>query len=78
MDHNKDYDRNNDREDAYSNDLLKEVVGSALDVEKEMMQNYLVAADRIHGNEALKRRLREFAEGNAKRSSQLEEELNQL
>lgn len=78
MDHSKDYDRDHDLEDVLSDNVLKEVVEAALDVEKEMMQHYLIAAERIHGNEDLKKRLQEFAEGNAKRSSQLEDELNHM
>jgi hypothetical protein len=78
LNHSNDYDREKDKEDVFSNEMLFEVVESALNVEKEMMQSYLVAADRIHDNEVLKLRLREFAEGNAKRSTQLEDVLNQL
>jgi hypothetical protein len=39
------------------------------------MKTYLITAERIHDNEELQKRLRNFAEGNAKRSRQLMDEL---
>lgn len=59
------------------NDDLLEVLQSSLDHEEEMMRTYLIAAERIHESKELKLRLREFAEGNAKRSRQLIEEIKQ-
>lgn len=56
-------------------DDLQEILQTSLDHEEEMMRTYLIAAERIHESEELKLRLREFAEGNAKRSKQLIEEI---
>lgn len=50
----------------------------SVELEEEMMRSYLITAERIHKNEDLQTRLREFAEGNAKRSRQLLDELNNL
>lgn len=61
-----------------NHDELQEVLQTALDHEEEMMRTYLIAAERVHESEQLKLRLREFAEGNAKRSKQLIDELKRL
>lgn len=42
------------------------------------MRTYLIAADNIHDDDELKNRLENFAEGNAKRTDQLIEELKEL
>lgn len=60
------------------NDELQEILQTSLDHEEEMMRTYLIAAERIHDSEELKLRLREFAEGNAKRSRQLIDELKKF
>jgi hypothetical protein len=60
------------------NENLQEILQTSLDHEEEMMRTYLIAAERIHESEELKLRLREFAEGNAKRSRQLIDELKRL
>ncbi|MDQ0253575.1 hypothetical protein J2S74_000947 [Evansella vedderi] len=60
------------------NDELQQLLQSSLDHEEEMMRTYLIAAERVHHNDELKLRLREFAEGNAKRSRQLIDEINRL
>ena len=57
---------------------LEELLQTSLDHEEEMMRSYLIAAERVHESEELKLRLREFAEGNAKRSRQLIDEINRL
>ncbi len=62
----------------YTNEELKEILQTSLDHEEEMMRTYLIAAERIDQSEELKLRLREFAEGNAKRSRQLIEELKRF
>lgn len=59
-------------------DELEELLQTSLNHEEEMMRTYLIAAERIHESEELKLRLREFAEGNAKRSRQLIAELKRL
>jgi transcription initiation factor IIF auxiliary subunit len=78
MDHNKDYDRDHDREDVLTNDSLRDILEASFKVENELMRQYVMTAERIHDNEELKERLQNFAQGNAKRTSQLEDELNQL
>lgn len=60
------------------NEELKEILQTSLDHEEEMMRTYLIAADKIDESEELKLRLREFAEGNAKRSRQLLDELKRF
>lgn len=42
------------------------------------MRTYLITAERIHDNDVLKERLENFAQGNAKRTKQLMDELNDL
>lgn len=59
-------------------DDLQEMLQTSLDHEEEMMRTYLIAAERIHESDELKLRLREFAEGNAKRSRQLLDEIKRL
>jgi hypothetical protein len=60
------------------NDDLMEILQTSLDHEEEMMRAYLIAAERIHESDELKLRLREFAEGNAKRSRQLIDEIKKF
>lgn len=55
---------------------LDEFLQASIDQEEEMMRSYLMAAEHVHDSDQLKLRLREFAEGNAKRSRQLINELN--
>jgi superfamily I DNA/RNA helicase len=78
MNHNKDYDRDHDREDTLTNDSLRDFLEASKKQENELMRQYVMTAERIHNNEELKDRLQNFAQGNAKRTSQLEDELNQL
>ena len=78
MNHQKDYDRDHDREDALNKESLKKQLEDSLDTETEMMKKYLITADRIHDNKQLKQRLENFSEGNAKRSQQLQDELDDL
>ncbi|MCT2535214.1 hypothetical protein NC661_11905 [Aquibacillus koreensis] len=75
MNHEKDYDRDFDREDHLSSDHLRHILQSSHDIEVKLMREYLIAADRIHDNPELKERLKNFAEGNAKRTDQLLDEL---
>jgi hypothetical protein len=76
MNHDVDYDRDGDKEDALSVESVMQALQSSLEQEEEMMRNYLILADRIHDNDVLKTRLENFAEGNAKRSRQLIDELS--
>lgn len=57
---------------------LKGVLEKSLEVETELLRTYTITSERLHGNEQLKDRLQNFAEGNAKRSRQLIEELEQM
>ncbi|WP_196305244.1 hypothetical protein [Metabacillus sediminilitoris] len=75
MNHELDYDRDYDNEDELSKKSLKQILQMSLERENEMMKTYLITAERIHDNEDLQNRLRNFAEGNAKRSRQLMDEL---
>ncbi|WP_332634473.1 hypothetical protein [Halalkalibacter flavus] len=75
MNHDVDYDRDGDREDALSVESVIQALQSSLEQEEEMMRNYLILAERIHDNDVLKTRLENFAEGNAKRSRQLIDEI---
>jgi rubrerythrin len=78
MNHDKDYDRDHDREDQLTQLSLKEFLMQSMDKEEELMRAYLITADRTHGDEELKACLEEFAEGNAKRSQQLWEEIKKI
>ncbi|MGM0876894.1 MAG: hypothetical protein ACQEWV_19590 [Bacillota bacterium] len=78
MNHNNDYDRDHDREDALTHDSLRNVLEASYKIENELMRQYVMTAERIHNNKELKDRLQNFAQGNAKRTSQLADELNQL
>jgi rubrerythrin len=75
MNHELDYDRDYDNEDELSKKSLKQILQMSLERENEMMKTYLITAERIHDNEERQNRLRNFAEGNAKRSRQLIDEL---
>ncbi|MDL4842359.1 hypothetical protein [Aquibacillus rhizosphaerae] len=78
MNHEKDYDRDGDREDYLSTDKLRAILQNSHDTEVTLMREYLVASDRIHHDHELKERLYNFAEGNAKRTEQLLDELKKL
>ncbi|RSK28349.1 hypothetical protein EJF36_16580 [Bacillus sp. HMF5848] len=78
MNHNKDYDRDHDREDTLHTGGLQDVLKQAYEVEDELMRQYMITAERIHDNPELKDRLLNFAQGNAKRTRQLQDELKQL
>ena len=56
---------------------LEEVLEHSIEVEEDLMRTYLIAAERIHDDDELKDRLENFAEGNAKRTKQLLDELNE-
>ncbi|MDF0725654.1 hypothetical protein PY093_02860 [Cytobacillus sp. S13-E01] len=78
INHQRDYDRNHDREDTLSERSLKDVLESSYEIENELMRSYLITAEKIHDDEELKLRLRNFAEGNAKRTRQLLEEIGKM
>ncbi|MDR7077194.1 rubrerythrin [Neobacillus niacini] len=56
---------------------LEEILEHSIEVEEDLMRTYLITAERIHDDDALKERLENFAEGNAKRTKQLIDELNE-
>lgn len=78
MNHDKDYDRDHDREDTLYDQPLKDFLKVSCEAETELMRSYLITSERIHDNEELKIRLRNFAEGNAKRTRQLIDEINRI
>ncbi|HTG69138.1 MAG TPA: hypothetical protein VL921_07730 [Candidatus Udaeobacter sp.] len=59
-------------------DSLKRILQQSLDQETELLRTYTTTSEQIHHNEELKTRLQNFAEGNAKRSRQLMDELKTL
>lgn len=78
MNHELDYDRDRVSRDQIPGDHLSEILESSLELETELMRTYLITAERIHQDPMLKERLQNFAEGNAKRTRQLMDELNHL
>ncbi|MBP1934591.1 hypothetical protein [Ammoniphilus resinae] len=61
-----------------TNENLKEVLQESLEMENELMRRYLITAERVHNNAELVIRLRNFAEGNAKRTRQLLDEIDHI
>lgn len=57
---------------------LEEILENSIQVEENLMRTYLITAERIHDDDELKERLENFAQGNAKRSKQLIDELNEI
>lgn len=55
---------------------LEEILEHSIEIEEDLMRTYLIAAERIHDDDELKDRFENFAEGNAKRTKQLIDELN--
>jgi len=58
-------------------DKLEEILKTSIEIEEDLMRTYLITAERIHDDDELKGRLENFAEGNAKRTKQLIDELNE-
>ena len=77
MNHDLDYDRDGDREDQLTDSDVVSILKSSLKQEEELLKTYTILSERIHDNDVLKNRLANFAEGNAKRSRQLEDEIRQ-
>lgn len=50
----------------------------SLEKENELLRTYVITSERLHQNKDLRERLVNFAEGNAKRTKQLIDELQQL
>jgi hypothetical protein len=61
-----------------TDESLKALLARSVEQETEMLRTYTIAAERVQDDEPLKERLRNFAEGNAKRSRQLMDELQRL
>jgi hypothetical protein len=59
-------------------EALRDILQRSLDQETELLRTYTMTSERIHQNEELKVRLQNFAEGNAKRSRQLMDEIARL
>jgi len=67
--------------DGMTNDeksKLEEVLKSSIETEEDLMRAYLISAERVQDDDELKERLENFAQGNAKRTKQLIDELNEL
>jgi rubrerythrin len=56
---------------------IEDVLRNALEVEENQMREYLITAERVQDDPELKERLENFAQGNAKRSKQLSDELGE-
>jgi rubrerythrin len=57
---------------------LEEILENSIQVEENLMRTYLITAERIHDDDELKERLENFAQGNAKRTKQLIDELSEI
>jgi len=55
---------------------LKDILKNSIETEEDLMRTYLITAERIQDDDELKERLENFAQGNAKRTKQLIDELN--
>lgn len=76
--HEFDYDRDGDQQSVLEGNELKNILAQSLKLEQEMMTKYTIVAERVHDDPELKERLKNFAEGNAKRSRQLEDEIREI
>jgi rubrerythrin len=63
--------------DHKEKEQLQEILENSIEIEEDLMRSYLITAERIHDDDELKERLENFAEGNAKRTKQLIDELNE-
>lgn len=59
-------------------DNLEHIIENSIELEEDLMRTYLITAERIHDDDELKERLENFAQGNAKRTKQLIDELKDL
>ncbi|WP_234978434.1 hypothetical protein [Bacillus tuaregi] len=57
---------------------LEKVLKDSIEMEEDLMRTYLISAERVEGDDELKERLENFAQGNAKRTKQLIDELNEM
>jgi rubrerythrin len=65
-------------ENGEEKEILENVLKNSIEIEEDLMRTYLITAERIHDDPELKDRLENFAEGNAKRTKQLIDELNDI
>ncbi|MFD2446670.1 hypothetical protein ACFSO7_22270 [Bacillus sp. CGMCC 1.16607] len=65
------FDKNKEEKET-----LNEIIENSIEIEEDLMRTYLITAERIHDDNTLKERFENFAEGNAKRTKQLIDELN--
>ncbi|HZG16425.1 MAG TPA: hypothetical protein VE710_15655 [Candidatus Bathyarchaeia archaeon] len=72
------FDHDSDPQRIMDPTALLETLKTSLSIENDLMRTYLITADRIHDNEELKIRLQNFAEGNAKRTQQLLDEIKRM
>jgi rubrerythrin len=66
------------QKDKEKKENLEEILENSIQIEEDLMRTYLITAERIHDDDELKERLENFAEGNAKRTKQLIDELNEI
>ncbi|MBM4765054.1 hypothetical protein [Bacillus sp. B15-48] len=60
---------------SHEKEKIENVLKNSIEVEEDLMRTYLITAERVHEDDELKERLQNFAEGNAKRTKQLLDEL---
>ena len=63
--------------DDRKKESIEDVLENSLKIEEDLMRTYLITAERVHNDDELKNRLENFAEGNAKRTKQLIDELGE-
>jgi hypothetical protein len=61
---------------SHEKEKIENVLKNSLEIEEDLMRTYLITAERVHEDKELKERLQNFAEGNAKRTKQLLDEIN--
>ena len=57
---------------------LKKYLKVSIEAEEALMRTYLISAERVKDDDELKERLENFAQGNAKRTNQLIDELQEM
>lgn len=65
-------------DDEFYQDRLITTLEKTLEMENDLLRTYVITSESVHHNESLKERLVNFAEGNAKRTKQLIDEIEQL
>ena len=62
----------------HEKDGLEEVLKASIEAEEALMRTYLISAEKVKDDDELKERLENFAQGNAKRTKQLIDELQEM